>query len=300
MKPLCIYHGNCADGFAAAWVVRQFFGDGNVDFHAGVYQTPPPDVTHRHVVIVDFSYKRPVLEEMASKALSLLILDHHKTAAEDLGQGLREPPPPYMYMDMVRGSAAVPGLCGIFDMARSGAGLTWDYFNSGLKRPALIDHIEDRDLWKFSMPRTREIQATIFSYPYDFKVWDVLMERNPAEFAVEGMAIERKHFKDIDELLQVVTRTMRIGGYAVPIANLPYTLASDAGHKLAVGQGTDESPDHPFAGCYWDTPEGRVFSLRSANRWIDVSEIAKAYGGGGHRNASGFKVSFEQARGFEI
>ena len=43
MRPLCIYHGNCADGFTSAWVVRQAF-HGDVDFHAGVYQEPPPNV----------------------------------------------------------------------------------------------------------------------------------------------------------------------------------------------------------------------------------------------------------------
>jgi hypothetical protein len=27
MKPdICIYHGNCADGFGAAWAVRRRFG----------------------------------------------------------------------------------------------------------------------------------------------------------------------------------------------------------------------------------------------------------------------------------
>lgn len=65
MKTLCIYHGNCADGFAGAWVVRRALGEDRVDFYPGVYQEPPPDVTDRDVIIVDFSYKRPVLEQMA-------------------------------------------------------------------------------------------------------------------------------------------------------------------------------------------------------------------------------------------
>ena len=79
---MCIYHGNCADGFGAAWVVRKALGE--IDFHGAKYQEPPPDVTGKDVVMVDFSYKRPVLLEMAEKANSILILDHHKTSAEDL------------------------------------------------------------------------------------------------------------------------------------------------------------------------------------------------------------------------
>ena len=277
--PICIYHGNCADGFGAAWVVRLALGDG-VEFHAGTYQDPPPDVAGRDVLMVDFSYKRPVLEEMARSANSILILDHHKTAAEELAD-LREPPDD---MPELRGWLPSSGVYATFDMNRSGAGITWDHFKLG-PRPPLIDHIEDRDLWRFALDGTREIQACIFSHPYDFEVWDRLMVADLDDMRREGEAIERKHFKDIDELLGVVTRRMVIGGHNVPMANLPYTLTSDAGHELAQGE--------PFAGCYWDTPEGRVFSLRSTDEGLDVSDIAKQYGGGGHRNASGFRVAFD-------
>ncbi|HEY9460031.1 MAG TPA: phosphoesterase, partial [Paralcaligenes sp.] len=82
MRPICIYHGKCADGFTAAWAVKCALGD--IEFYPGVYQEPPPEVTGRDVIIVDFSYKRPVLVEMAAVARSILVLDHHKTAAEDL------------------------------------------------------------------------------------------------------------------------------------------------------------------------------------------------------------------------
>jgi len=263
MKTLCIYHGNCADGFTSAWVVRKALGD-TVEFYAGVYQNPPPDVSGRDVVMVDFSYKRAVLEQMRDSAKSILILDHHKTAQADL-EGLQ-------------------GVAYVFDVERSGARITWDYYFPDSVPPPVLLHVEDRDLWRFLLPKTREIQANIFSYPYDFEVWDKLMASDPVALAVEGEAIERKHFKDINELVGVVTRYFVIGGHKVPIANLPYTLTSDAGHLLA--------KDRPFAGCYWDTPEGRVFSLRSTDEGLDVSEIAKQYGGGGHRNASGFRVPY--------
>ena len=295
MNPLCIYHGNCADGFGSAWVVWKFFGDGKVDFHPGVYQNPPPDVTDRDVIMVDFSYKRPVLEEMRQSARSILILDHHKSAADDLADCQRAGRTWNVHLDNVAQddmeNANINGalLYTIFDMERSGAGVTWDYFFADQPRPALIHHIEDRDLWRFKLEGTREIQAALFSYPYDFKTWNRFMQFGELSPGIErlrhdGEAIERKHFKDIDELLNVVTRRMVIGGYKVEIANLPYTLTSDAGHKLCQSDRAG-----PFAGCYWDTPDGRVFSLRSVGDF-DVSEIAKQYGGGGHKNASGFRM----------
>jgi oligoribonuclease NrnB/cAMP/cGMP phosphodiesterase (DHH superfamily) len=268
---VCIYHGNCADGFGAAWVVRQALGE--IEFHPGKYQEPPPDVAGKDVVMVDFSYKRPVLLEMAAKANSILILDHHKTAAEDL-------------IDLPANVTCK------FDMTRSGAMLAWDHFFPGETPPPLLLHIEDRDLWRFALENTRQIQACVFSHPYDFRVWDALMATPTYALALEGEVIERKHFKDLRELLGVTTREMIIGGHRVPVANLPYTMSSDAGHELGKGR--------PFAACYWDTPDGRVFSLRSSDDGVDVSEVAKQYGGGGHRNAAGFRVSFAEAAAFEV
>lgn len=271
MRPLCIYHGNCADGFASAWVVRKALGE-SVDFHAGIYQQPPPDVTGRDVFLVDFSYKRPVLLEMAETARAITIIDHHKTAADDLKN--------------------LPvNVDSVFDMGHSGATLTYVFFFED-HPPELLLHIEDRDLWRFALPGTREIQANVFSYPYDFAVWDRMMQQPIEEMIAEGRAIERKHQKDVAELIGVVTRRMVIAGHNVPIANLPYIHVSDAAHALCKGE--------PFAGCYWDTPKGRVFGLRSTDAGLDVSEIAKQYGGGGHRNASGFTVSYADAVAFEV
>ena len=279
MKTLCIYHGNCADGFGAAWTVRQALGAENVDFHAGHYGKPAPDVEGRDVIIVDFSYPYELLVLLGHQARSILIIDHHKTAAEALEQ---LQPAPATFSEWATSTQRVGT---VFDMGRSGAGLTWDYFNPGQPRPALINHIEDRDLWKFKLEGTREIQANLFSYPYDFEVWDALMKQPVSISIAAGVAIERKHHKDVAELVDGSKRRMLIGGHDVPVANLPYIHSSDAGHLMADGE--------PFAACYQDTSEHRYFSLRSTSMGLDVGEIAKQYGGGGHRNAAGFKVPFD-------
>jgi oligoribonuclease NrnB/cAMP/cGMP phosphodiesterase (DHH superfamily) len=299
MNPtLCIYHRNCADGFAAAWAVREALPD--CEFYGATHGDAPPDVAGRDVVMVDFSYKRPVLEAMASAANSILILDHHKSAAEDLAELPRPPENWAEWEEQIRQSRPVPAadasdlewtryaatVAVLFDMERSGAGLAWDFFHDA-PRPPLIDHVEDRDLWRFALPGTREIQANLFSHPYDFSLWDVLMgnSRIPQwleSFRLGGEAIERKHHKDVAELVDATLRYMVIGGHRVPVANVPYTLTSDAGHLMAEG--------NPFAACYWDTPDGRVFSLRSHRDGADVSAIATQYGGGGHRNAAGFRM----------
>lgn len=281
MKPLCIYHGNCADGFTAAWAVRKAM---DCEFYPGFYGKEPPDVDGRDVLMVDFSFKRPVLSAMAASARRLLILDHHKTAREDLmdlGYTASR------WDDFTETDDAGARIGVQFDMNRSGAQIAWDFFHPNEPfRPKLVDYVADRDLWQLKLPKSREIAALIFSYPYDFDRWDWIAARMETDFdglAAEGAAIERKHFKDIDELLAQTTREMVIGGQTVKVANLPYTMSSDAAGKLAEGA--------PFGACYFDRPDARVFSLRSrGDGAADVSEIAARYGGGGHKNAAGFQA----------
>lgn len=278
-KPLVIYHGNCADGFSAAWCFwRKYRSD--ADYVAGVYQQDPPDVTGRDVYLVDFSYKRPVIEQMLQTARSVTLIDHHKTAIDDLM--------PLFRQDSWAGDP--PVLNHFVDLNRSGATLAWDYLFPGEDRPLLLGHIEDRDLWRFKLPGTREIQALVFSHEYTFEQWDKLMSADQVELlkmTAAGAAIERKHHKDVAELVGVCQRRMTIAGYDVPVASMPYTMGSDAGHLMAKGE--------PFSACYWDTAEGRVFGLRSADDGMDVSEIAKQFGGGGHKHAAGFKVPRDHA-----
>ncbi|EJM94710.1 DHHA1 domain-containing protein [Pseudomonas sp. GM67] len=278
---LCIYHANCADGFGAAWVVRKAQGP-DVEFHSAHYGDPAPDVTGKNVIIVDFSYKYDVLVELADKAASVLVIDHHKTAIADLA----DVPPAELHFEAQQKNSTGK-LHALFDMNRSGAGLTWDFFFPVQPRPPLINHIEDRDLWLFKLEGTREIMADLFSYPQDFATWDRLFADEINWIRLDGVAINRQHQKTVADLVRTTKRCMLIGGHDVPVANLPFMFASDAGAVMAEGE--------LFSGSYFDTPDGRSFSLRSTDAGMDVSEIAKQYGGGGHRNAAGFKVSFDHS-----
>lgn len=292
---LVIYHGNCADGFGAAWAVHKAIGDEGVEYYGGVYQQNPPNCNGKIVVFVDFCYKPDVMEIISQQAQSILILDHHKSAMEGIVsaemQCNKVDLSKYegrvdwrryldnVYQDYCENAAGV--IYYIFDMNRSGAMITWQFFHDA-DPPALITHIQDRDLWKFQLPHTREIQAAIFSEVYEFAVWDDLMAADMKDLAIAGTAIEKKHHKDIAELLKVCQREMTIGGISVPVASLPYTMVSDAAHIMAT--------DRAFAACYWDTEKTRIFGLRSHEGGTDVSQIAAMYGGGGHKNAAGFSV----------
>lgn len=161
--------------------------------------------------------------------------------------------------------------------------LTWQWFHPFNTAPKAIRSIQDRDLWKFELPRTREVMAAVFSYPQTIEVWNRLMrDGNQDDLHREGFAILRAHDKNIREAVEGSKRRLKVGGVDVPVANVPYYMASDAGHMMGEGE--------PFAATYYDAEDGRHFSLRSRPGGYDVSRIAKMYGGGGHRHAAGFTL----------
>jgi oligoribonuclease NrnB/cAMP/cGMP phosphodiesterase (DHH superfamily) len=272
---ICIYHGQCADGFTSAWIIRQAHGK-DVEFYPGYYGQPAPDVTGSIVYIVDFSYKRPEMEDIIAKAAKVIHIDHHTSAIKDM-------------LDF-----SAPNFEKFYsaENTESGAMLTWKYFYPDLPVPRLIQHIDDRDRWKFLLRGTREVQANIFSYDYTFENWDMLMLQSIDEQILSGTSIERKQAKDIKELMGVVVRRMNISGYNVPVANVSYMIGSDMCDALAKNE--------PFSAYYYDTPTLRMFGLRSSLNGVDVSKIAQEYGGGGHEHASGFRVTYEDAAKFEV
>lgn len=300
-KLLCIYHGHCDDGFTAAYAVREYFrtidrdGDESVEFYAGVYQQEPPNVAGRDVLLVDFSYKQPVLRAMAESARSLLILDHHKTALEDLAGLPSVKSWADHQADAEHCERADGQLCfnAVFDLERSGAGIAWDFFMGSLgeARPLFIDYVEDRDLWRKRFPGGDEFTIALRSYPQTFEAWDRLFGRDDAAVArliQEGGAIGRYYQLRVEELKRSAYRatlTAEDKTYRIAIANAPYFAASDLAGALR------DEPDVDFGASYFEVRRGVwQYSLRS-KPGFDVSAVAKCFGGGGHENAAGFSAA---------
>lgn len=253
-----IYHGNCNDGFCAAWAAWKKYSD--AEFIAAQYGTPPPDVKGHGVYILDFSYPRETLLNLENASEGLRVLDHHKTAQADL-DGLT--------------------FCE-FDMERSGAALAWDYFHPGMARPWIVEAVQDRDLWRWALPSSKEMNAAITTWPRDFAWWE--NQLNWGETAhkaaiTEGVAILRYIDQYTDEMC-ARARTVEFESYQVPCVNVPYKGISEVVGKLA--------ETAPFALGWAQEANGNfVYSLRSRGDF-DVSAIAKKYGGGGHKNSAGF------------
>lgn len=293
-KPdLCIYHGNCDDGFGAAWAIWKLWGN-EVAYVPGVYGKEPPDVAGKHVLMVDFSFKRPVIDAMAQTAKSIVIIDHHKTAEADLepfkvtlcdGAKFFHTDMAGMFRDMAELDR--PPILAWFDMSQSGAVMAWE-FAHGIERndppPTMLALIQDRDLWRFSFgDRTRQFSAALRTYPMTFETWTAIAS-DPDALVREGEIVLRAHTANITKFIADAYQG-KINGHRVPIVNVPYHYASDTAHALLSAY-----PDAPFTACWFRRGDGLIqWSLRSEDGRLDVSEIAKARGGGGHRNAAGFQ-----------
>ena len=279
-KPLVIYHSNCRDGFTAAWVARRALGE-DCDFFPANYGQDPPDCTGREVYILDFSYKRPAMRQILSQAMKVTVLDHHKTAQEELA-GLSDEfclrpdliaNPPGSHLPVIW-----------FNMTKSGARLAWEYFFPETTVPKLVLYVEDRDLWKYELGESRQINASIESVPMNWGTWDRLFGELDCDLPIglinEGAAIER-YKENLVEQICMKAQKVKIGGHEVLAANTSVLFSEVAG-KLA--------EDKPFGAAWFCRGDGVIqWSLRSRDGGIDVSEVAKAYGGGGHRNAAGFQ-----------
>ncbi len=268
-----IYHGNCYDGVTAAWVCHKaldpaFEGmNSDVEYIPINYSDPPPNVIDRDVIIVDFSFKRPVLEGMKAVAKSLIVLDHHKSAMEDLKDL------PYAH----------------FDMEKSGAGLAWDHFFPGSGRPDLVNYIEDRDLWRFKLPSSKEINAWIQSFDIDLSTWIYLVgpQFDKQRAFSEGVTLLRLENKYVKQICYNA-RLKEIAGYIVPYVETSILMSEVCDYLLKEYPNATHS-SYPFVAYSFRRRDGKYqYGMRSRGDF-DVSLIARQFSGGGHKNAAGFE-----------
>ncbi len=248
-----MYHAECSDGFGAAWALWKKFPSARfIPVKHG--NSPPAGIAGRHVVIVDFSYPRETLEAMARETAGLQVLDHHITAEKALA-GL-----PFAY----------------FDQKKSGAVLAWEWAHTE-PAPWLLQYIQDKDLWDWALPASREINAALASYPYNFHVWDELRQ---VTLEAEGRAILR-YENELVGKIAVEAALVSFHNETVPAVQSA-VLTSQLGERLSAG--------YPFCVIWHDRDGRRYYSLRSREDGADVAAIATSYGGGGHTHAAGFSV----------
>lgn len=284
-KALVICHANCDDGFGAAfafWKFEAYHYDSTVYWPAS-YGDPHPTVDEdTEVFVLDFSYPPDIMNLFAMQAKEYTVLDHHKTAKEAWDKWLEdEANEPYGNMHVY------------FDMSQSGAMLAYKEFSTEWQQCYLefFEFLQDRDLWQFKNPDTKFFTQYLRSFPQDFIVWDEICEdicvMGPDSYSAimkAGEALQRRFDQMCAEIIKLGKREVWIDGIKGLECNCPPTFASDIGNLLALESGT-------FGHTWICLEDYSLHSLRSTGDF-DVSAIAKSFGGGGHKNAAGFKISY--------
>lgn len=273
--PLVLYHGKgCPDGFGAALAAWRYYA-GAVELRGldhGEVQTLAdlPPLAGRAVYILDFSFPTEILRGIDEQAAKLVLLDHHRSAA-----------------DQLEGFACRCGAV-YFDMAKSGARLAWEFFHPDAELPDLVRYIEDRDLWNWQYPDSPAYLAALDMEPQDIARWDAIARFDAAEqarFMERGQAMDAKFRKlaaDIAEGAQPVV----FNGHAGLMVNAPGVFHSLVGDLLSQRSGT-------FA-LMWSAGKGGVVKVGLRSQpGFDCIPLAQSMGGGGHPQACGFRMKAE-------
>ena len=270
-----IYHSPCPDGMGAAYGVWKYFQlnhpDKEVNFiPANIGSLPPDGLEGKNVLITDYSYRKDTLLKLIEKTNKLLVIDHHKTAEKDL--------------------VDIDNKYKIFDMKHSGAMLTW-FFLFDTEPCIMLRYIEDRDIWKNELPNINEFAVWWDTIPMEFEQYDKYSNN---ELFLEMIATKGKIFLELNNhyIKKAVEHskpkfcTLKNKHYFVAYVDSS-VCKSDVGNRIF-----EKYPLIDFSAVYSINGDTTLFSLRSTNKHVDVSEVAFSLSGGGHRNASGVKVEY--------
>lgn len=279
-----IYHDPCSDGFGSAFIVWYYYKNNYFDKLKEIMFVPTTflkkdgvldddylaQMKDKNILMCDFSFPYAQLINLITVSKSFMILDHHKTAEADLKN--------------------IPTDLKIFDMSRSGVGITWDYFYPETPIPKFLAYIQDRDIWTYKLPKTSEFITFFYEQEFNFEQWEKYLLEENVDLAIHtGTAWIEYQKILIDKIIKRTTYVIQEinNKYAIVLYCNSPELKSDIGNKVF-----NKYPIGDFS-AIWDYnlyKNQTSYSLRSTNDRFDVSAIAKIFGGGGHRNASGLMV----------
>jgi len=289
MKTTIIYHQvrtgvDCPDGIVSAWIASQACAD-IPEIIGCCYQSEIPVFSEpTNIIIVDFSFKKDVINQWLKDGHTITVLDHHQTALDELKD----------FSSKLLGKILV-------NDATSGARLTWEHFFN-YPEPDFIKYIVDRDNFNFVYPETQAIHealAKLRSLCPDietkFAFFNILINLDDDELTSWLVPIGDELLKEKKEAIIIAFSRWEeklIDGILVPCIYLnkeEERLTSDICMIMYRDKSIIEK-GYPFVACV--NSDLITVSLRSDKNGnnFDVSEIAKKYGGGGHRNAAGFKI----------
>ena len=232
------------------------------------------------VIIVDFSYPP---EEMAKieqaihyipGTTDIIWIDHHATAK--------------------RYNHQYAGLRNFDNKGPAACELTWLYFFPEQAMPPAVKLIGDYDSWRLADPKSfvfHEGAKMILDTPKN-DIWPLLFIGDNAKLSfIENAGEVAIIYRDI------YTKKLRTSyGYETTLGgHHAYALNVFGFGSPAFGEVFDQ---YPMVISY--IHDGQKFTVSLYSRDIDVSVIARRFGGGGHKGAAGFVCDYLPFKPLEI
>lgn len=289
------YHANCADGFMAAFVIwRKYFYNNDLS----EIEFIPVNYGHKldveanagkKVYVVDFSFE-PIVMQKLMEVATVIWLDHHKTSID----AWKKHSELTLFSDW----------CGwnewhvvVHDTTKSGAMLAWEHIwkdEMGGNPPDYIRWTDDRDRWVFQYPESRAFHAALQTRkPWDFyKFYEWLGEKGTAKQMADATQPVIDFIDgQVDQSVKAsVHKNLQLpDGTTVPvvITNSPNNI-SEVGEAIY-----KQNPSVIAVMWFYSYKEEKIICSLRSDPSIDASVIATQFGGGGHPQACGFKISVE-------
>jgi oligoribonuclease NrnB/cAMP/cGMP phosphodiesterase (DHH superfamily) len=266
----CFYHDDM-DGRCAGAIAHRFMRN-QEDDGTGFQYMPinykdvfPFDAIrpNEQVIIVDFSLQRPgEFQQLLEITRRIVWIDHHITAIEKHGD---------------------IQVAGIRRDGTAGCELAWEFFYPGYPVPPVVQLLGDYDVWKFQFGEASTLlQAGIRLYNTNPKSEDWERWLNPEYYPTEEL-----------EKGEIALR-YRDNYYAGLVKSWGFWTEIEGHKAIACNAGSVSSQLFDTVEGDYDIMiafvfDGKQWTVSLYSQKVDVSQIAKKYGGGGHKGAAGFQ-----------
>lgn len=285
MKTYLVTHGDL-DGIGAAILAKIFFCDvehvfyadyTTVDNYLSNFISGNKQKTDIQLLITDICPSESTCEELAKVAeqFKIHVFDHHKT---------RQWAEKYPWVT--------------FDTTKCGTSIFFDYlkklipYPEGSKLEEFVQAVEAWDLWKLDSPfRSRGEQLNALHKFVQSAEFIKLFVNNPDADKAEPVS-SLLHFIQLDKeaiIRRAITNCQKNPMIRRDSLGNTYLIVFTSDYVSEVCHAILEHPDFDdlrYVVAY--SPMAEACSLRTKNAEIDVSDIAKRLGGGGHKDAAGF------------
>jgi hypothetical protein len=186
-----------------------------------------------------------------------------------------------------------------FDISKCGAVLTWEYFFPDEPVPAFLLYVQDRDLWQWLQPKSKEINEAFGHIRHGQTRNQIISEMTRLSgFSQKDLMY---HFETLGQMLLAPKRErsqllannahwVNAWGYRFLAAPLDSHDAFYYNEVMEILY--TENPESPFVCTYINLGNEYKLSFRSRQKYdsFDVSKLARSLDGGGHENAAGAKL----------